>query len=145
MVIDYSERRQQRKTPPPKRPSVWPSLLLIAFLMLLTFAAGLGTGWYLYRPGGRLYKAPATPPPAAEVKKGSTLPPQGHPVVPAPAVQAPVNGPPAGDKGGSAPPLTFYNTLQKGNKGLMGTGINQPKEKQPAEPLSPAATQPAER
>ena len=138
MVVDYSERRQLRKAPPAKRPSILPSLLLIFCLMLLAFAAGLGTGWYLLRPGGKFYRAPVASSPAVPVKKADQLPPQGQPVVPVPSAQAPAAARQAGEKGSAAPPLTFYNTLQKGNKGLMGTGLNQPKEEQPGQPLPQA-------
>jgi hypothetical protein len=150
MVIDYSERRQLRTKAPPKRPSVWPYVLLILVLLLFAYLAGFGTGWYLYRPGGRYYKAPVAQPVAPPKKGAAALPPQGDPVAPIAAPQSPQppqpqnpsGGQPAGDKGSSAPPLTFYNTLQKGNKGLMGTGINHPKEGQQTAPAKPAAPQP---
>ena len=136
---------------PPKRPAAWPYALLILALLLLAFLAGVACGWYLYRPGGRFYKAPAAPPPVSQ-KKGTTLPPQGEPIAPSAAPQSsphPVQNPPHGqipyEKGSEAPPLTFYNTLQKGNKGLMGTGINQPKEGPQTAPPKPAATQSPER
>ena len=142
MVRDYSERRQMRTAPPPKRPSILPSLLLIFCLMLLSFAAGGATGWYLLRPGGKFYKSPPATAQPATPKKEVALPPQGEPIAPAPAGteqsgKAPAPAPAA--KGSGAPPLTFYNTLQKGNKGLMGTGINQPKEGAPPPPAKPAA------
>ena len=137
---DYSERRQSRLAAPPKRPSVWPSVLLILVLMLLAYVAGLGTGWYLYRPGGRFYKTPQIPQPAPSPKTRSAVPPQGEPIAPSPPqVQ------PAADKAAGAPPLTFYNTLQKGNKVLMGTGINEPKETPQHAPTKPSSAPPAER
>jgi len=120
MVIDYSERRQVRK-PAPKRPRVWPYVLFIILLVLAAFVLGFGTGRHLYKPGGRFYKAPPQPP----AYKQQVSPQQPAAVQPAPAQQVQQQAPPA-EKG--APPLTFYNTLQKGNKGLMGTGINAPKE-----------------
>lgn len=144
MVIDYSERRQVRK-PTPKRPPVWPYVLLIVVLMLLSFIAGAATGRHLYRPGGRFYKAPASVAPPVSQKQPGALPPQGEPIAPAqppasPAAPATGQSPRPGqsEKGNEAPPLTFYNTLQKGNKGLIGTGINSPKEGQPAAPAKPA-------
>jgi len=144
MLRDYSERRQSRTAPPPKRPSVWPYVLLILLFVLLAFGVGLGTGWYLYRPGGRFYKTPQISQPAVAPKSQSALPPQGQPVAPAPS-QSPAPGQSAADKASGSPPLTFYNTLQKGNKGLMGTGINQPKETpQPLHPR-PVQTQPSDR
>lgn len=139
---DYSERRQSKILAPPKRPSVWPSVLLILVLMLLAYGAGFGTSWYLYRPGGKLYVEPQIPQAVAEPKTRSSLPPQGQPIAPAPP-QNPPQGGAAPDKADGAPPLTFYNTLQKGNKELMGTGINQPKEL-PQTPAQPAAPKPAE-
>jgi hypothetical protein len=124
---DYSERRQSRVLSSPKRPKVWPQLLLILTLLLIAFGSGFGTGWYLYRPGGKLYKSQQIPQTATVPKTQSSLPPQGQPIAPAPAqnTQQTEHSP---EKTVGAPPLTFYNTLQKGNKGLMGTGINQSKE-----------------
>lgn len=133
---DYSERRQSRIAPPKKRPSVWPYVLLILILTMIGFTAGLGTGWYLYRPGGKFYKVPLPPQPVAAPKQQAAVPPQGQPITP---VQGPAEGQSTG-----APPLTFYNTLQKGNKELMGTGINQPKE-QLQKKSTPAATPASER
>jgi len=137
---DYSERRQSRVAAPPKRPPVWPYVLLILLITLIAFGAGLGTGWYLYRPGGRLYKMPQIPQPSSIPKAQPVVPPQGQPITPAAA-----QGQPAADKTGGAPPLTFYNTLQKGNKVLMGTGINEPKDS-PQQPQSkPSTATPPER
>jgi hypothetical protein len=137
---DYSERRQSRIAAPPKRPSVWPYALLILLFILIAYGAGLGTGWYLYRPGGRLYKAPKILQPATSPKTQSAVPQQGQPITPSPAqVQ------PAADKATGAPPLTFYNTLQKGNKVLMGTGINEPKESPQHAPSKPSSPSPPER
>lgn len=137
MVIDYSERRQVRK-PPPNRPKVWPYVLLIFLLVLTSFVLGLGTGWYLFRPGGRLCKTPVQP---AVAKQPVSSQPSAA-ASQAPAAQQQLQQAPPGEKG--APPLTFYNTLQSGNKVLMGTGINPPKEGQ-AGASKPAAYPPAER
>lgn len=139
---DYSERRQSRTAAPPKRPPVWPYILLILMLILIAYGAGLGTGWYLFRPGGRFYKTPQTPQAAPAPKAQSSVPPQGQPLAPASA-QTSSQQHPGADKAAGAPPLTFYNTLQKGNKGLMGTGINEPKETvQQNLPKPPATAQP---
>lgn len=136
---DYSERRQFRMAAPPKRPSVWPSILLIMALMLFAFGAGLGTGWYLYRPGGKFYKVPQPPQVAPPAKTSSAVPPQGEPIAPAPPQIRPATDNPA-----ATPPLTFYNTLQKGNKVLMGTGINRPKDAPQQPAAKPSAPPPAE-
>lgn len=123
MVIDYSERRQVRK-PPPSRPKVWPYVLIIFLLVIISFVLGVGTGRYLYKPGGRFYKVPPQPQqPVVTKQPAAPQPPAGLPQSSSPQ-QVPQVAPP--DK--AAPPLTFYNTLQKGNKGLMGTGINAPKD-----------------
>jgi hypothetical protein len=151
MVLDYSERRQVRHVQQKSRPAVWPYILLILAMLLLAFGAGLGTGWYLFRPGGKLFKAPAAAPVVSPKNSGS-LPPQGEPL-PTPQSNAPASGsqqpsqpaPPATEKGSAAPPLTFYNTLQKGNKGLMGTGINAHKEGEGAAPKPSSPPQKPER
>jgi hypothetical protein len=140
MVIDYSERRQaQARRPTPNRPKVWPYVLLIILLLLVSFILGFGTGRHLYKPGGRFYKTPPQPqqPPAARQPVSQQPDAASPPATPPQQVQQ--QAPPA-EKG--APPLTFYNTLQKGNKGLMGTGINTPKEGQSggAKPQAPPPT-----
>jgi len=141
---DYSERRQSRTAAPPKRPSAWPYVLLILFLILTAFLTGLGTGWYLYRPGGRFQKTAQKPQPAVTARNPSATHPQGTPLVPE-SPQQPAQNPSPEQTAADKTPLTFYNTLQKGNKGLMGTGINQPKES-PQQTLSkPAVTTPVER
>jgi hypothetical protein len=149
MVIDYSERRQSQRIQQPKRParpSVWPYALVILAMLIITFLAGVGSGWYLFRPGGRFCKIPVQPP--AQVGKPAPQP-QAQPAPAAtapgqPAPQQPLNALPAAEKGAPVPPLTFYKTLQQGNKELMGTGINQPKEGQGGA-VKPVPQSPAER
>jgi hypothetical protein len=152
MIIDYSERRQVRRNQV-KRPSAWPYVLLIMLFVGISYLFGVGTGWYLFRPGGRLFKlqpAPqqATLPKAAPLQQpqpGSPPTAQQAPQQPgSPATVSPVQplAPQATEKGAPVP-LTFYNTLQKGNKVLMGTGINPPKEQQggAAKPVTPPAAE----
>lgn len=139
MVMDYSERRQSQRIQPkrPQRPSVWPYALIIIAMISSAFLAGVGAGWYLFRPGGKFCPVPqptqpqAGKPSAAQQAQAqappAASPPQATGQQP-PSQQQPLNALPA-DKGAPVP-LTFYNTLQKGNKELMGTGINQPKEGQ---------------
>lgn len=154
---DYSERRQSRTVAAaaPKRPSVWPYVLLIVFLIIVAYLAGLGTGWYLFRPGGRLFKTPQVTQPVSPPKgPAAALPPQGAPIMPAnmqqspqssqPPVQNPAQGQSASGGNAASPPLTFYDTLQKGNKGLMGTGINEPKEPPQHSPSKSPSTTPPE-
>ncbi len=132
MMRDYSERRQDRKKEPKKSPAVWPYVVLILLIVILAFAAGVGSGWYLFRPGGRLAKAPVAAPVAAQ-KNPVNQPLPNEPLQTDPSATT-LNQPvkpstPLQEKGSAAPPLTFYNNLQKGgSKELMGTGINNVKE-----------------
>lgn len=148
MVIDYSERRQSMRAQSgrPRRPSAWPYALVIVAMLAVSFLCGMTTGWYLFRPGGRL----SAPQAAAQAAKPATQPQQAPAAAP-PSQQAggtqapqsqPLNALPTVDKGAPVP-LTFYNTLQKGNRELMGTGINQPKEG-PAGAPKPASPPQAE-
>lgn len=143
MVIDYSERHQSqrlqsRKSSRPSRPSAWPYLLLILVFIGVAFISGLGTGWYLFRPGGKLNKQVSTPQSVQQKTAATPSSPKEQPVDQQQQPQKPLNALPA-EKGA---PLTFYNTLQKGNKSLMGTGINSPKEAQPANPNPSAPSTP---
>ena len=137
MVLDYSERRQvNRNKPKPKRKSSF-GLYLLLFLVIIGvgYGLGFGTAWYLYRPA---HIAAAAAKPAA----APAVIPQGAP--------APAQQPPAPVQvvtpNGTDVPLTFYETLPKGSKSLIGTGINAPKEKTnagtsasaPARPEKPA-------
>jgi len=113
-------------------------------MLTVAFLLGIGTGWYLFHPGGKLNKTQVAPPAAKPAVQPQQVP------VAAPATQnqgqqatqpQPLNALPTVDKG-TPVPLTFYNTLQKGNRELMGTGINQPKEghggaSKPASPDQP--------
>lgn len=141
MVIDYSERRQSKRMQPvrPQRPSVWPYILLILAMLIVAYLLGMATGWYLLRPGGRFYKTEqkseaAAAKPAGTPRQGATAAHTSPSQVQQPTQpQQPSSPPPPADKGAQMP-LTFYKTLQKGNKELMGTGINQPKEGQGGTP-----------
>ena len=149
MVIDYSERRQSKRVQPvrPQRPSVWPYILLILSMLTVAYLLGIATGWYLLRPGGRFYKTEQKPeaaaakpavPPSQGATAAQSSPPQAQQST---QPQQPSGATPPADKGAQMP-LTFYNTLQKGNKELMGTGINQPKEGQGGNPPQHSAPAP---
>ena len=150
MVIDYSERRQSQRLQPkrPQRPSVWSYALIIVVMIAVAFMSGVGTGWYLFRPGGRLCKVPQAPQTQVAAPAPQPKEPQAPAAVPTTQAQGqqtpspqPLNALPPADKGAPVP-LTFYNTLQKGNKELMGTGINQPREGQAGVPKPAAPVQP---
>ncbi len=131
MVIDYSEQRQSPRNRPKRQPV---GRYVATFLLILGLAYGIGflTAWYLYRPS-----ALAT----AQSKVGTTVPV-------APGQQAAVQPqqpatPPAST--GQEVPLSFYETLQKGNKSIIGSGLNPQKgqEAPAAAKSSPAPPPPA--
>ncbi len=125
MVIDYSEQRQAPRNRPKRQPV---GRYVATFLLILGLAYGGGflTAWYLYRPSA-LIAAQSKARPAAQVASGqqTTAPP------PQPA------NPPAST--GQEVPLSFYETLQKGNKSIIGSGLNPQKgEGAPAAKGAPA-------
>lgn len=120
MVLDYSERKQVNRNRP-RRQFPWAILLTNVLILVVGYAAGMATGWFVF------HQPPA--PPAAVQK--TVLAPAPQPASPA--------VPPADT------PLTFYETLPKGSKQVvLGTGINQPKADQPPKQASQAGdvTQP---
>ncbi|HEY6839381.1 MAG TPA: SPOR domain-containing protein [Geobacteraceae bacterium] len=132
MVLDYHERRPVNKNRPKKRGN---GLIVIVAVTALTvtFALGFGVGLTVGK-ASRKSVPPAKPVAGDEAGKGG-----------APAAAPPPAA--TGNAGGVEPPLTFYNTLAKGNKAVIGTGLNpqRPQEK-PSEskPVPPAASpQPA--
>ncbi|HEY5975885.1 MAG TPA: hypothetical protein VIU41_14205, partial [Geobacteraceae bacterium] len=122
MVIDYSERRQAAKVNKPRRQPVGFYSLLALVLFSGVFALGVFAGWYLYHPGGRLAKLPPQP----------SQPVQSQPVAPVVPVPAQKAAAPANPR--AEVPLTFYETLPKGSKGLMGTGLNPKRDESAARP-----------
>lgn len=112
MAIDYRER----KTSPAKnRPRKQPvSALVVAFALVIIAAYGLGvaTGWLFFR---------IAPKPMTVAKPANVQ-------LPAPPVAA--AGPSTATGNTSAPPptqptpLTFYDTLPKGERAVMGSGFN---------------------
>ncbi len=132
MVIDYSSQRPVSKNRPRKQPA---AVFVVALLVTagVAFLLGVGTGWLMFG-GGRKnngasvsagQKSTETPPP------NQTQPPAGTAVKPA------------------EPSLTFYETLPKGNRELMGSGLNLPKQadqpqlKTPPKPKPPVTAKPA--
>lgn len=131
MVVDYSEHKPVSKNRPRKQPAaVFFFSLLVA--VSIAFTLGVATGWLIFRPA---HKSGADMPNAsANVnQKAETTGPN--------KLQTPAE--PAGK--GMEPSLTFYETLPKGNKELMGSGLNLPKTAEqtrakpaPAPKLKPA-------
>lgn len=105
MVIDYRERKPVNKNRPRRHP-IGTFVLMGALALLGAYGAGFGTGWLFFRKGAA---RPAAAPVAIPQAKGTTAAP----------AQSPQTAPPTAD-----PPLTFYDTLPKGSKALIGSGLN---------------------
>lgn len=109
MVLDYRERKPVSKNRPRKQPlNVFAVLITLA--ITVSFGAGLATGWLVFRPKRS----------QLAVAQQQAVPGQpGQPATDAQA-QAPV---PDAQKTGE-PPLTFYETLPKGSRAVIGSGLN---------------------
>lgn len=115
MVLDYRERKPVSKNRPKSKPI---GMLLFAFtaVAFISFAMGIVVDRFLLpKPG--------------PVGGGVTAP--QPPVRQTPVAQSPAKAPesPDAQKQGNAPPpkepsLTFYETLPKGGKVILGSGIN---------------------
>ena len=127
MALDYSARRQVSRNRPKKRP-VRLFVLMILGGVSAVYGLGIATGWVLSRTADKIAEntASPTPPPAVAGKSDR----QGA------ANPSPAPGPVA--EGGETP-LTFFNTLPKGDKEIMGSGINL---HQVAKPSPAASTAP---
>ena len=141
MRLDYHEKKGgreavERRPVPKNRPRKEPVgtfVLLSVLALVLTYGAGVATGWFFFKGTG---VAPAVVA-AQPVKQVEPAPPPHQPGQP-------------GQPGQPAPdlPLTFYQTLPAGGKTAMGSGMNlKLPEVQRAAPRSavsapPAPTQP---
>ena len=118
-VRDGAERKPKpvQKNRPRKEPIGIFGLLLVLLLPIVTFGAGVLTGWFLFKGNN---EAPVAAAPKATQQEA-----------------APVSAQP-----GAVPqetPLTFYKTLPSGGQAVIGSGLN-PKISAPA---PTRATQPA--
>jgi len=109
MALDYNQKKQVNRNRPRKRPVKF-FLLLILGGCIFIYGLGIATGWLFLR---YIPQRSSTPLASAEKTEGSS---------PSPA-------PPAVTKGNTAAnskesDLTFYYTLPKGDKGVIGSGIN---------------------
>ncbi len=112
MALDYNQKKQVIKNRPRKRPVKF-LLLLILGSVFSIYGLGIATGWLVFK-----YLPQNTPAPLADSAKLVG------------ADQAPPSPAPVTSKSGSAaqnkePDLTFYYTLPKGEKGLIGSGMNR--------------------
>jgi cell division septation protein DedD len=130
--MDYREHKAVSKNRPRKQPA---GIFLFALFVtvIIAYTLGLVTGWLVFRPAQRSSGDIRTAPAEANLKgagapaKSQTLPAEGS--------------------GGAAPEpqLTFYETLPKGNRDLMGSGLNSAKPPGPTparvapKPPAPAA------
>ena len=100
MVLDYSDRRPVSKNRPKKKQTVGFLIFTVAFAVIVSFIAGFAGGWFFGEQTARkecerIAAAKAAEAPPSEAK------PTGHDV-----------------------PLTFYQTLPKGAKSVIGSGLN---------------------
>ena len=121
MAIDYREHKAVSKNRPRKQPAG--IFFLSLFVAVITaYTLGMVTGWLVFRPARQNSADIRTAPPYANVKGVEA---------PAKSQNQPAEGP-----GGAAqePLLTFYERLPKGNRDLMGSGLNttKPPEQFPA-------------
>ncbi len=126
MVIDYSSQRPVSKNRPRKQPA---AIFVVSLLVTagVAFLLGVGTGWLMFGHGRKSGDAFAS----ASQKKTEAAPPNQ-------------TQPPAGTAVKPAEPsLTFYETLPKGNKELMGSGMNLPKQADQPQLKTPPKPKPA--
>lgn len=116
MAIDYSEQRQSPRNRPKRQPV---GRYMATFLLMLGLAYGGGflTAWYLYRPS-TLATAQAKVKTAGQAAPRQQVAPQPQPAAP--------------PKTGQDVPLSFYENLQKGNKSIIGSGLNPQKGQEAA-------------
>jgi len=112
MVVDYREHKTVSKNRPRKQPAgIFFLSLLVA--VLVSFTLGVVTGWLIFRPTSRMSADNRAGVSAGVNQKGAeTLAPgkQQNSAEPAGKAQDPI--------------LTFYETLPKGSKGVIGSGVN---------------------
>jgi cell division septation protein DedD len=118
MALDYSQRKQINRNRPKKR-STKPFLLLILGAISGVYALGIGTGWLLFKGAAR--NGPQVASDSAKVDESRKT--SGA----SPSAKDTVNSPSPNGKGNETP-LTFYYTLPKGDKGVIGSGVNLPRD-----------------
>jgi len=121
MVLDYSERKPVSKNRPRKQP-VGIFVLILIGAVSISYVLGLTTGWFIFKVKNKGVQAKIAAAAPGQVGGGT-----------APVSQAPFVNPEATAPKGGDPPLTFYETLPKGGKAVIGSGLNPKKsEAQPA-------------
>lgn len=115
MALDFRERRQVSKNRSRRNP-VRVFIILALGSICVFYGLGVVTGWLLFRQST---KSPASLP-SSQVNNDA-----GRMISAAPSSS---KQNPATPATGNNVPLTFYNTLPKGEKGVMGSGLNPAKE-----------------
>ncbi len=128
MVLDYSERKTVGKNRPRKQPVAIFTFILLGAVSI-SFALGLLSGWFMFKPARKTAQDHGVT--AHNGTKGAPAP--------APPV-TPLQNPEASAAKSSEPPLTFYETLPRGGKAVIGSGLNPKKtEALPAHKKAAAA------
>jgi cell division septation protein DedD len=118
MSLDYSQRKQVSRNRPKKRSSK-PFLLLILGVISGVYGLGIFTGWLLFKDSRKsIPPVVSDPTKSVESSKVSESSPSSKNTASIPS--------PPGK--GNDTPLTFYYTLPKGDKGVIGSGVNLPRE-----------------
>jgi cell division protein FtsN len=115
MVLDYSERKPVSKNRARKQP-VGIFVIILISAVSMSFSLGLLSGWMLFkqpRRGGKGQAQVAMDGTKNESAALSQSPPMQNPDAAAPK--------------SADPPLTFYETLPKGGKAVIGSGLNPKK------------------
>lgn len=128
MAIDYREHKSVNKNRPRKQPA-WIFLIFLLIAVIVAFTIGVATGWLIFRPTSRISADNRAGVSADVNQKGSQVPASG---------KQQISAEPAGKT--QDPILTFYETLPKGNKGVIGSGVNpaKPGEHAPVKAALPA-------
>ncbi len=120
MVIDYSERRQVSKNRSKKQP-VKLITLFITSVLLGIYSLGVVSGWFLYKVVKKNPTAAAATPAVESKQKKTENSSSGS-----------TQNQTSGNAKTNDPPLTFYQTLPKGEIVTLGTGLNPSLNNKPA-------------
>ena len=131
MVLDYSERKPVGKNRPRKQP-VGVFAVVLLFAVAVSFGAGFLTGWFMPRSTKKPVRVLS--PLVQDAMKGAS---------PAPVPAGSLPNPEAAAAKGAEPPLTFYETLSKGGKAVIGSGLNPKKVEPPPVQKTEAPVPPA--
>jgi cell division septation protein DedD len=131
MAIDYRERKAVNKNRPRKQPAgIFFFSIFVA--VIIAYTMGLVTGWLVFRPAQRNSTDGPTAPVAADMKGAD-----------ANAKNQPLHAE-GGNGAAPEPLLTFYERLPRGNRDLMGSGLNTAKPpEQPQTRVTPIPPAPA--